>query len=155
VRLGDRDDAQPLHLGGAQVGLDVAIRVDDDRLTRRRAAHHEAGLRQLVLVEPLQDHARLSGVTGVGTAERLSLQWRSDGVMNVVTTPITTTAENTFPPTPRAPPRLSVAPMPAKTSPTSPREITPTPTARRSPPGSSTPSPHPCFPTTAAPVSTA
>src|SRR5207302_1913353 len=81
--------------------------------------------------------------------DRLHLS--SGGVAMVVTITMITTAEKTPGSTMRSPPSVSVSPMPAKMSPTSPRGIIPIPTDSRSSPPNA-PSEQACLPRTAASV---
>jgi len=59
VGLCDVGDAQPLLLGGLEVLADVSVRVYDQRLSGLRAADQIGGLRQVVVVEVLQQHIRI------------------------------------------------------------------------------------------------
>ncbi len=56
VRLGHGNDREAGSLGGVEVGVDVAVRVDDDRLVRVGVAEEVARLGERVVVEAFEDH---------------------------------------------------------------------------------------------------
>ena len=60
VRLADVRDAQVLLLGSGEVLADVAVGIDDDRLTRALAADQVARLGERRVVEALEVHACVS-----------------------------------------------------------------------------------------------
>ena len=59
VRLGDVRDAQLLGGGRGKIRLEIAQRVDHERLAGRFGADHVTGLRQTIVVEALQKHERI------------------------------------------------------------------------------------------------
>ena len=65
VGLGDVGDAEPLGLRAAQIRLEMAVGIYDQRLARGLAADEIAGLRELVVVEASEEHACLASVSSM------------------------------------------------------------------------------------------
>ena len=62
VRLGDVRDAEPRRRGGREVALEVAVRVDDERLSGALAADEVARLGEGGIVDTLEVHGGIGGL---------------------------------------------------------------------------------------------
>src|SRR3954462_39024 len=77
--LGHVRNSESLVVRRLNIGIDVAVRIDDERLTAGRTADEVTGLGELGVVEALQKHGQESGVRS-----RDSTAWRHSNIPTII-----------------------------------------------------------------------